>query len=77
MLILQDGTKLDNITSFLVKKGKGWTRVGLGDNQFFHVTPTGKRIELWEGKKEYLTSLTGFYRVKYWNMCQVISFYGI
>ena len=28
--------------------------VALTENQFLQWTPTGKRLELWEGRKEYL-----------------------
>lgn len=54
MLINKDGTINPNITQFLVEYRAKWEWFELDDNQFLQISPTGKRIELWEGKEEFL-----------------------
>ena len=47
----------------------------LTENQFLQWTPTGKRLELWDGKKEYLQNdnySSNIRRVKYWNENSVL-----
>lgn len=49
----------------------------LSDNQFLQWTPTGKRLELWEGKQEYLQEEDidcNIRRIKYWNDSSVYGF---
>ena len=49
----------------------------LSENQFLQWTPTGKRLELWEGKKEFLERddySSNIYRIKYWNEFSIYGF---
>lgn len=49
----------------------------LSDNQFLQWTPTGKRLELWEGKKEYLEDEDpdcNMRRIKYWSESSIYGF---
>lgn len=49
----------------------------LTENQFLQWTPTGKRLELWEGKKEYLEDEDpdcNMRRIKYWSENSIYGF---
>ena len=72
MIINQDGTQDEKTFMVLTKRGC----VELDDNQFFQITPSGKRLELWEGKKEFLNNSGKFYFVKAWNINSIIATYG-
>lgn len=56
--------------------------IKLNENQFLQWTLTGKRLELWEGKKEYLDDVwngindknCSIRRVCYWNQNSVLGF---
>jgi hypothetical protein len=74
MLINKDGI-IDQEINTVITKDEGY--IGLDDNQYFQITPTGKRLELWNGKKEYLNKKDPHCvsrRVTYWNMKSVIAF---
>jgi hypothetical protein len=75
MLINQDGT-IDNETNTVLTMSN--LMIELDDNQYFQITPTGKRLELWNGKKEYLDKKDPHCvsrRVTYWNMKSVVGFF--
>lgn len=49
----------------------------LSENQFLQWTPTGKRLELWEGKQEYLQNEDpecNIRRIRYWNENSIYGF---
>lgn len=51
--------------------------VALTENQFLQWIPTGKRLELWEGRKEYLQNEDpecNIRRIKYWNESSIYGF---
>lgn len=67
-LIEQNGTKVEQIKSFLLTGDRHYY---LRENQWLQITPTGKRLELWEtweGGRNL--------RVCYWNRKSVIAYYG-
>jgi hypothetical protein len=77
MLIEKSGEINKDINSVLLNNGD---MIELGENQFFQITPTGKRLELWEGKNEYFENDNGagMRRVCYWNCNKsVIAFYKV
>ena len=73
MLIDKYGN-IDNKIKGVVTKDNN---IILSENQFLQWTPTGKRLELWEGKKEYLQEEDtdcNIRRIKYWNDSSVYGF---
>lgn len=51
--------------------------IRLSENQFLQWTPTGKRLELWEGKQEYLQNEDpdcNIKRLRYWNDSSIYGF---
>jgi hypothetical protein len=82
MLIERDGQITNKKVEILLMKDNG-TIITLDENQFFQWTPTEKRIELWEGKEEFLKYRNGekltdeenfkIRRVCYWNRNSVCS----
>ena len=64
MLIKKDGSK-DNAVIGIVTPEKN---IYLTKEQFFQITTTGKRIELWEGDSDYCK------RITYWNMSSVVAY---
>lgn len=76
MLIKKDGKINDTVSSVLLTNG---TMIELGENQFFQITETGKRLELWEGKEQYFKddNGAGMRRLKYWYYPKsTIAFYS-
>lgn len=65
MLIEKDGTKKNGVNGILLINGD---TIELMEGQFFQVTETGKRIELWADKEGSLPR-----RIKYWNMTSVLA----
>lgn len=65
MLIEKDGVKKSDVSGILLTNGD---TIKLMENQFFQVTETGKRIELWTNKEGDLPR-----RIKYWNMTSVLA----
>ena len=67
MLVKQDGTIDNEVTDVIFTNGR---RVAAYDDQFLQITQTGKRLELWEGKRDFIDNK--FYgklrRVCYWRM---------
>ena len=62
-------------------KGVATTKnnVMLTDNQFLQWSKTGKRLELWEGKKQYLEDRDTdcvTRRVTYWNQNSVLAIFS-
>jgi hypothetical protein len=73
MLIDKYGN-IDNKIKGVVTKDNN---IILSENQFLQWTPTGKRLELWEGKKEFLQEEAtdcSIQRIKYWNDSSVYGF---
>jgi len=52
MLIDKTGTINPTVKSAIIKN----LTVNLSSNQFFKISSTGRSVELWEGKKEYLSN---------------------
>ncbi len=73
MLMDENGKKEMNITAVLLT---GDRLYHLDDDQFLQFTPNGKKLELWEGKKELLNDESfGYQRVCAWLRKSVIAFY--
>lgn len=73
MLIDKCGN-LDNEVKGVVTKDNN---IILSENQFLQWTPNGKRLELWEGKKEYMRGEDpdcNIRRIKYWNEGSIYGF---
>lgn len=73
MLIDKYGN-IDNKIKGVVTKDNN---IILSENQFLQWTPTGKRLELWEGKKEFLERddySSNINRIKYWNESSIYGF---
>ncbi len=71
MLIEKQGNIDYKVKGFATKDNT----IILLENQFLQWTPTGKRLELWDGKKEYLQNdnySSNIRRVKYWNENSVL-----
>lgn len=51
--------------------------IELGEDQFFQITDTGKRLELWQGKEQYFKDDigAGMRRLAYWPRKSLIAFY--
>lgn len=74
MLIEKDGSRKENINMVLLTKDR---EVVLNDNQFFQITPTGKRLELWKGNPDDENAETCD-RLAYWNVdSSVIAYYEL
>lgn len=73
MLIEKTG-EINNEIKAVVLKNKD---IELLEDQFFQWTETGKRLELWEGKKAYLDNINdgSLRRVSFWNEKSVVMFY--
>jgi len=69
MLIEKDGTRNEDINALVVASGD---RYILNKNQWLQVTPTGKRIELWQK-----TRLGQDVRVRYWLQKSVLAFFRV
>ena len=63
MMIDKNGKCDNSVKAILHVNG---TEIMLTDNQFFQETPSGKRIELWEGGEFGK-------RIKYWNRNSIIG----
>jgi hypothetical protein len=73
MLIDKYGN-IDNKIKGVVTKDNN---IILSENQFLQWTSTGKRLELWEGKKEFLERddySSNINRIKYWNESSIYGF---
>lgn len=71
MLIEKEGNIDYKVKGFATKDNT----IILLENQFLQWTPTGKRLELWDGKKEHLQNdnySSNIRRVKYWNENSVL-----
>lgn len=66
-LIEQDGSKVDGVESFLLTNDRYYY---ITENQWLQITPTGKRIELWETIDDGREL-----RVAYWNINSLIAYY--
>ena len=89
MLINQDGSIDNTVKAALIKD----VVVEVSGDQYFQITPSGKRLELWEGKQAYLNYHNPDYdnldydkihdkdcelkKVTGWNFRSVIMFYNI
>lgn len=53
--------------------------IGLDEDQFFQITETGKRLELWQGKEQYFKDDVGagMRRLAYWPRKSLIAFYTL
>ena len=73
MLIEQNGNIDYKINTVLLTNDR---LIGLGEDQFFQVTDTGKRLELWQGKAQYFKDDigTGMRRLAYWPKKSLITF---
>ena len=73
MLINKDGTIDFNITMIADNK-HNWE---IEDNQFLQVSKSGKTVELWQGKKDYLNdTLSNELRViKRWRTSSIIGYF--
>jgi hypothetical protein len=51
----------------------------LDEDQFFQITETGKRLELWQGKEQYFKDDVGagMRRLAYWPRKSLIAFYTL
>jgi len=70
MLIEKDGTIDNSINTVLLSND---LMVELDNKQWFQITDTGKRLELWQELED-----GRMLRLKYWNMSKsVISFFAV
>ena len=74
MLIEKDGIIDNEVNTVLLTDDR---MITLDDDQFFQITSTDKRLELWQGKNDYLSNndSCGLKRICYWNKKSVIMFY--
>ena len=78
MLINQDGSIDNTVKAALIKD----VIVEVSGDQFFQITETGKRLELWEGKQSFLDYSKDhdkdcqMRKVTGWNFRSVIMFYN-
>ena len=73
MLINKDGIIDESITMIADNKDN-WV---LTDNQFLQISKSGKTVELWQGKEDYLNdTLSNELRViKRWRTSSIIGYY--
>ena len=73
MLIDKQG-KIDKSIKAFLTKTDGY--IVLDKDQFLQITPSGKKIELWEGKQAFLNdSITGYTFIKGWLRKSLIATY--
>jgi len=74
MLIEQNGDIDYKINTVLLTNDR---LIGLDEDQFFQITDTGKRLELWQGKEQYFKDNigAGMRRLAFWPRKSLISFY--
>lgn len=76
MLVDMNGNVDYKVTGVITTKAN----FELLENQFLQWTPTGKRLELWDGKKEFLNEEYDhdtecvIRRLKYWNESSIYGF---
>lgn len=74
MLIEQNGDIDYKVNTVLLTNDR---LIELGEDQFFQITDTGKRLELWQGKDQYFKDDVGagMRRLAYWPRKSLIAFY--
>lgn len=73
MLINKDGI-IDEKITMIADQQENWE---LTDNQFLQISKSGKTVELWQGKEDYLNNtLSNELRViKRWRASSIIGYY--